>query len=190
MRQPTRRRLLVGVGSLGLGAVGARLWLAQGAAAPAVADRASPIEVPPTLHVLALPEYFALAAACERVFPRDGSPGAIDLGVPQYVDRALTVHPPLSWAAALRAGLARLDTDALRRFSVPFYRAKSADQDALLAAWESDADGDNATFVHNLVVATLEGALSPSTYGGNRGGAGWSSLAFPSDPFSSKPGAP
>ena len=35
-------------------------------------------------------EYDTVAAAVERICPRDEEPGAIDLGVPEYVDRALS----------------------------------------------------------------------------------------------------
>ena len=40
-------------------------------------------------------EYDAVAAAVERICPRDEEPGAIDLGVPEYIDRALST-PTLS----------------------------------------------------------------------------------------------
>jgi len=129
-------------------------------------------------------------AACERIFPRDASPGALDLGVPQYVDGAFDAHPLPPWTEGLRAGLARLDLQATRDFAAPFFHLGPKDQDALLTSWETDVDADNASFVRNLIVATLEGAFAAPAYGGNRDSAGWSSLGFPIDPFPPAKGAP
>jgi len=40
-------------------------------------------------------EYDSMAAACERILPRDQDPGAADANVPEYIDRMLQ-SPELS----------------------------------------------------------------------------------------------
>jgi gluconate 2-dehydrogenase gamma chain len=143
------------------------------------------------LRVLSAAEYFALAAVCERVYPRDESPGAQDLGIPTFIDAALARAGLPGWADGLLTALARLDAASLRRFGAAFGDARAADQEALLEAWAAEADGDNRQFIRNVVSAALEGALGDPTYGGNRGGAGWSSFGFQADPFApSKPAKP
>ena len=183
MSLPGRRRFLFGAGALGFGALGLRSRV-DPVVPPALARPTSAgIELPETLRVLSVPEYFTLSAACERIFPRDDAPGAIDLGAPVYIDRALAVRPLPVWADDFRGGLARLDADAMGRFGVSFAKARRSDQEAVLTDWEATAEPQNAAFFHNLVVATLEGALSDPIHGGNTAGAGWAELGFRADPF-------
>jgi hypothetical protein len=186
MKTPGRRQFLLGAGVAGLGALG--FFARGGAGARAAAAVAVPVEglafeLPETLQVLGVDEYLTLAAACERVFPRDDTPGANDLGVPAYVDRALTARPVPRWTEGFRTGLTRLDARAMSTFGAPFSKLPTAKQDALLAAWEASVEQDEATFVHALVTATMEGAFCDPVYGGNRGRAGWTELGFHIDPY-------
>jgi gluconate 2-dehydrogenase gamma chain len=182
MHLPSRRHVLFGAGSAGLTAA---LVVPLGRSRPraAATPSSSSIALPESLRVLTVAEFFALAAACERIFPRDELPGAIDLGVPQYVDKTLGTRPGPTWTEGMRAGLARLDAEAAKRFSMPFYRAQPADQDALLTDWEADIEAENVDFLRNLVMATLEGALGDPTYGGNVGSQGWTSFSLRPDNF-------
>jgi hypothetical protein len=52
-------------------------------------------------------ELRTLAAACERLIPSDETAGAVDAGVPEYIDRmlgAFLVDPPLIWAGGPSSG--------------------------------------------------------------------------------------
>jgi Gluconate 2-dehydrogenase subunit 3 len=52
-------------------------------------------------------EYRTLSAACERLIPADETPGAIDAGVPDYVDGLLAAFhfdPPRIWARGPTSG--------------------------------------------------------------------------------------
>jgi hypothetical protein len=52
-------------------------------------------------------EYRTLAAACERLIPSDETAGAVDAGVPDYIDRmlgAFEVDPPAIWAGGPTSG--------------------------------------------------------------------------------------
>jgi hypothetical protein len=141
---------------------------------------------PDDLQALNAVEYAVLVAASERIFPRDTTPGASDLGVASYVDAALARDIGPTWGDGFRDGLQRLDGDSLRRFSVPFVHMTSDEQDALLADWaarEEGARSDDARFVRSLIVATLEGALGDPVHGGNAKERGWRSLGLRADPF-------
>ena len=133
MSLPGRRRFLFGAGAVGLGLLGLRSRV-DPVVTPAFAlPTSAGIELPETLRVLSVPEYFTLSAACERVFPRDDTPGAIDLGAPVYIDRALAVRPLPVWADDFRGGLAR------RRRGRPSLRGALLEGPAL--GPRSDADG-------------------------------------------------
>ncbi|HLX87906.1 MAG TPA: gluconate 2-dehydrogenase subunit 3 family protein [Acidimicrobiales bacterium] len=52
-------------------------------------------------------EYRVLAAACARLIPSDGGPGALEAGVPDYIDTllgAFTFDPPRIWAGGPSSG--------------------------------------------------------------------------------------
>ncbi|HEY8088870.1 MAG TPA: gluconate 2-dehydrogenase subunit 3 family protein [Polyangiaceae bacterium] len=177
-----RRRFLLAAGAATFAALGAKVRF-DTPVAHASAEVLFHVDLPETLYVLSVAEYVTLAAACDRIFPRDDTPGAVDLGAPVYIDRALAERPPLPWADGFRAGLARLQADAMGRLGVPFGRASHADQETLLAERDASPDPEEARFLRSLVTATLEGALGDPAYGGNAAGAGWVELGFPVDPF-------
>lgn len=188
MSAPTRRQILMFALPAGFAAAGLATGLARGsrllsASADPSTGAPAPITLPPTLATLSLAEYVTLAAACERIFPRDETPGAIDLGVPLYVDRALAAKPRPGWSTGFRTGLARLDAAARDHFGAAFHRARIEDQQSLLSAWQEDDEDDNATVFRNLVVATLEGAFGDPTYGGNPERSTWTTFGIEVDPF-------
>src|SRR5262245_43585528 len=77
----------------------------------------------PRLAFLTDAEFATLEAACERILPRDDDPGAIDLGVPLYIDRALAGEDYRRQRDRFRAGLQALDGEARTRARRPFAEA-------------------------------------------------------------------
>lgn len=58
---------------------------------------------------LTVEEYTTLCAACDRLIPPDDTSGAVDGGVPDYIDGllgAFTVDPPRIWAGGPTSGRA------------------------------------------------------------------------------------
>src|SRR5215207_6925641 len=89
-----------------------------------------------TLLVLTPYEARTVAAVFEHLFPTDeNGPGAIDIGVLAYLDRALA-GAYRDKAEAYRLGLAALDLAARRRSGVPFANCSAEKQDALLTDLE------------------------------------------------------
>src|SRR5215217_9189623 len=89
-----------------------------------------------TLLVLTPYEARTAAAVFERLFPTDeSSPGAIEIGILTYLDRALA-GAYQDKAEAYRLGLAALDLAARRCSGIPFADSSAEMQDALIAELE------------------------------------------------------
>jgi len=132
-------------------------------------------------------EYLTLAAACERLFPRDDDPGAVDLNVPRYVDRQLVSDDFSGWQESFRVHLVDLDADAQSHHQRPFAQLKPEEQDAVIEGWAS-GPRERQSFMRRLMHLTLEGVFGDPSYGGNRDGKGWALVGFePSEP---RPGEP
>jgi gluconate 2-dehydrogenase gamma chain len=124
-------------------------------------------------------EYAVVAAAAERVLPKDGDPGALDANVPAYIDRALQAPELAQMRRDFLQGVAALERRAHRMFQAGFAQATAAQQDELLAIFKDSPPGSGeAHFFELLVVLTLEGFLGDPSYGGNKNGVGWALVGF------------
>jgi len=117
----------------------------------------------------------ALVAATERILP-----GAIEAGVPEYMDYWLSRQPfavAPDWKPLLKVGAVHLDRIARADFKRAFADCKPEEQDAVLARFqqgEVKAKRFNSqAFFQRLVTLTLEGYLGDPKYGGNRDWMGW-----------------
>lgn len=184
MGRPNRREFVkqvtvVGFGSYLAVAVGAcRRPNAQGT------DDAAPSPRPSGgAPVSFTPDKFAtLTAACERILPRDEDPGAIDLGVPGYIDHAVADPGIAPWRDVLDKLLPVLDRQSKKRYGGKlFHEAQPGEQDALLASWQTGAQGERFFFTV-LLALVFEGAFGDPKYGGNRGGQGFAMIGFTPGP--------
>ncbi|QDH24422.1 gluconate 2-dehydrogenase subunit 3 family protein [Neokomagataea tanensis] len=152
-------------------------------------------------------EYAFLLAATERLFPKDhNGPGALELGVAEFIDRQMQTpygegdnwymsgpfkqgpanlgyQLPLVPRALYRQGIAALDTYVRQQYGSSFVTLPSAKQDIVLTALEGGSLQLQAipgrAFFEQLRTNTLEGAFADPLYGGNRGLGGWLMLGFP-----------
>lgn len=124
-------------------------------------------------------EYDTVAAAVERICPRDEEPGAIDLGVPEYIDRALAT-PTLSHVRDdFVRGTEALMRRAGTRHRKPFASLTASEQDALLTEFkESPAGSGEAHYWTVLIGLTMEGLFGDPVHGGNKAGRGWELIGF------------
>jgi gluconate 2-dehydrogenase gamma chain len=173
--KPTRREA---VQVLGWSALGGYVALATGCKSRR--DDAPGAPAPAGLRALTAGEFATMAAVAECIFPRDHDPGANDLGVPAYIDRALADHHDDEFRASIQDGLARLDADAVREHGHAFHQLAQA-QDGFLRGWTVRARANQVFFAH-AVRLTLEGAFGAPSHGGNKDGAGWRLLGFDGDP--------
>ena len=152
-------------------------------------------EVPPTQaltssHKTFTNEEFAIvAAAAERILPKDEDVGALDCNVPDYIDRVLQTPQLSQMKEQFVPGVMALNRRAQRLVKTNFVAATAAQQDQVLTSFKNSGErtGENK-FYEILVVLTLEGYLGDPSYGGNKDRAGWGVVGFkyvdhmPADP--------
>jgi gluconate 2-dehydrogenase gamma chain len=125
-----------------------------------------------------------IAALTERLMPgAPGKPGAIDAGVTNYIDLALS-GPYEYQQYFYRCGLAQLDAHCKQAYGKAFRNLSADQQDETIAALQQ---GKAAEFVWPTAQAffitvrthTMEGMFADPIYGGNRNFAGWRLVGFP-----------
>ena len=209
----SRRRLLTA------GAVITAVPIASAATAAALGGRDVPFQegqanAPAAVDTGATWTWFTeleaafINAAVARLIPADDlGPGAVEAGVPTFIDRQLAGpygrgerwymqgpwsagQPTQGWQTRLtpaglyRAGIKAVDAAVVRESrGGSFARLAASDQDAFLARMEKGdvaLDGiDAKAFFAQLLQNTLEGFWSDPIYGGNRDMAGWKLIGFP-----------
>ena len=133
-----------------------------------------------------------IEAAVARLIPKDElGPGAVEAGVPAFIDRQLAG----AWGAGARLYRsgpwregsksqgyqlpftpAELFRGTLRELDVARFQGLSpGEQDEFLRALEKD----RPDFFESLLELTVEGFFCDPVYGGNRGMAGWKLIGFP-----------
>ncbi len=182
---------------------------------PAVGDpaRSAPQPATPTQDNYQ-PRYFTAAewafvkAACARIIPNDANgPGALELGVPQYIDRQMgTAYgdaglwymsgpffegaPEFGYQSALtpkqqyRLGIKAIEAWCSKTHSKAFADLTPAEQDdALKKAEAGDIKADDCSpktfFTAFLLKNVQEGYFCDPMYGGNRGMAAWKMIGHP-----------
>ena len=178
-------------------------------------DRPNRIDDRPGYIFLSAPEAAFVEAAVARLIPSDSTgPGAIEAGVPRFIDRQLAgpygagdhfylqgpfpkALPTQGWQMASPAEVYRTAIPAIDRWSTASYGAAfaaldPAAQDRALKALEAGkADlgpGTNAkAFFPLLLQNTIEGYFSDPIYGGNRNLAAWRMIGFPGVRYDHRP---
>ncbi len=79
----------------------------------------------------------------EQIIPRTDTPGAIDVGVPAYMDKCLAGFYKDKERGIVRAGLARVDKDAQAKGGKTFSELSSDDQVALMKVYDKEAYEQN-----------------------------------------------
>jgi len=90
-------------------------------------------------------EYATVRVLAELVIPRDGrSGGALDAGVPEFMDFILNENPGMQ--TAFRGGMAWLDTESRERFGQEFADLADARRRAILddIAWPGRAKAEHS----------------------------------------------
>lgn len=163
-------------------------------------------DYPPSFFTPA--EWTFLNAACARLIPRDDNgPGAIELGVPQYIDRQMgtpwaegglwymqgpfvEAKPEFGYQSALtpkqqyRLGIKAIDEAVRAGGGKSFAGLPPAEQDEWLKRIEkgevsSDQLSLKTFFTSFLLKNTLEGYFGDPLYGGNKDMAGWKLIGHP-----------
>jgi gluconate 2-dehydrogenase gamma chain len=183
---PSRRRLFRAAGATGL------------AAALPLPAAAQPKPRPAYTFFNANEAAF-IEAAVARLIPNDElGPGALEAGVPTFIDRQLAgawgAGERLYRSGPWREGTpsqgyqlpftpAELFRNALRAVEPAFAKLPPQKQDEYLEGLEKDKRDlggvPSRDFFDALLEITLEGFFSDPVYGGNRDMAGWKLIGFP-----------
>jgi gluconate 2-dehydrogenase gamma chain len=125
----------------------------------------------------------ALRAFAAQILPSEnGAPGAEALGAAYFVDHAFGMPFFADSVPLIRSGLADLDARAISEYRRrDFAAAPDEDQLAIMRSIESTPFFVSA---RNLIII---GAFADPSYGGNRGGAGWSLLGVEHRPSYAAP---
>ncbi|HEV6968267.1 gluconate 2-dehydrogenase subunit 3 family protein [Roseateles sp.] len=210
----TRRRLLLTAGAA------APLATVAGAAViqrempwePGTADRPAATDGPQggavAWQFFNAAEAAFVEAAVAQLIPRDElGPGAVEVGVPAFIDRQLGgdygsgarwymqgpwaegestqgYQSRLTPAGLYRLAIREIDAAVAREGGAPaFARLASADRDTWLHRMEDGKlelpTADAKAFFQLLHQNTLEGFWADPVYGGNRDMAGWTLIGFP-----------
>lgn len=202
-----KRRIFLKVSGASAALVpGATEVLAQKAPKPAAPAPSSDAGATTYLFFHA-PEAAFVEAAVTRLIPPDElGPGALQAGVPNYIDRQLhgawgagerlyrsgpwqagtpqqgyqlPFTPAELWRTALRA----IDADLQQNGGTPFHQLQGPQQDAYLTqlqTGEQDLGGVPCkVFFETLLAMTIEGYFSDPVYGGNKDMAAWAMIGFP-----------
>ena len=153
-------------------------------------------------------DFAALAAATERIYPEDDNgPGAIELGVPYFIDNQLygtwgtngtdyrmgpyepmasDTHgrqEKLDRGEMFLLGIRRLREYALEEHDEEFVKLDGEIQDEILRAFESgdvDVPGMRSeAFFTLLRNTTIEGVYADPVYGSNKNMEGWKMIQYP-----------
>jgi gluconate 2-dehydrogenase gamma chain len=149
-----------------------------------------------------------ITAATARLIPADDlGPGAVEAGVPAFLDRQLAgpygrgerwymqgpwspglptqgYQTRLTPAGMYRAAIKAIDAAVVRESRAgSFAKLAAADQDTFLQRLDEGDVGldgaDGKAFFAQLLQNTLEGFWSDPIYGGNRDMVGWKLIGFP-----------
>jgi gluconate 2-dehydrogenase gamma chain len=83
-------------------------------------------------------EMATVTAMADQIIPKTDTPGALDVGVPAFIDRMLTGYYPQRERDVMRAGLKGADDDARKLRGVPFAQLSGAEQVELMKAYDRE----------------------------------------------------
>jgi gluconate 2-dehydrogenase gamma chain len=153
-------------------------------------------------------EWTFINAAVDRLIPAEGEgPGAVESGVPEFIDRQLELpyghgayfymrgpfqpNAPAELGYQLRhtprelyrLGIAATDGACKQRWSKTFAELDVPHQEAFLTLLETGTSGipgpEPSAFFAQLLGNTREGYFADPLYGGNRNMAAWRMIGFP-----------
>jgi gluconate 2-dehydrogenase gamma chain len=164
MGDTNRRELLksLGVATAGVVAIGAgNAWAEDGPLAAAIHHHmetsAAQPAVPAHPRFFQAREFSTVERLADLILPSDGTPGAKDAGVAEFLDFYLAGSPE-SAQKQFHQGLKELDAAASAKLGHPFVELSGAQQTQLLeAVWPPASTGELASFLPNVRRLTVFG---------------------------------
>lgn len=151
-REALRRASLL----LGVAFTPSILAAAAGVASPVAAGAKS---------ALADADRARVAALAERLLPRTDTPGALDAGVPAFIERMVDAYFTDRERETFLGGLSQVDALSRSRAGADFVRLRPEQQDLVLTALAEAAVGQGVTFYSLLREATIVGYFTSELVG-------------------------
>lgn len=107
----------------------------------------------------------SVAAAAERILPKSDTPGAIDVGVPAFIDLMLAAYVLPADREMFMAGLANLEQRSRTTHRRGFAELGAAEQDALLRTIAGESQGKDKSFFALLKELTIVGYFTSAPVG-------------------------
>ncbi|MBC7367409.1 MAG: gluconate 2-dehydrogenase subunit 3 family protein [Undibacterium sp.] len=107
------------------------------------------------------------AAIAERILPRTETPGALDVGVPAFIDLMVGKYFSAGEQQMFAAGLAEFDAASVAKHRLTFAGLSAAQQDALLMELAVAAQEKEKTFCHQIRELTVVGYFTSEKVGRN-----------------------
>jgi gluconate 2-dehydrogenase gamma chain len=126
-------------------------------------------------------QWATLQIVVDRILPKDQDPGAVDLGVPTYLDGMLQNAELDFLKRPLVTLLDGVERTAQQKSSRAFVVLTGEEQDEILTVWQKGQPGERHAF-EVLLALTFEGAFGDPKYGGNRDGKGFLMVGFTPGP--------
>jgi len=142
---------------------------------PSRVARGPKVELPAVQH-LNPDEVPLLAAVCDTILPSDDDPGAVELGVVQFIDRRLGQSGGDS--SGFSDSLKHLHQWCVESQKKGFLQLSQPRRERALLAYASEGGPEAKQFVSSLIEMTVTGAFADPSYGGNRDRAGWKLVGF------------
>ena len=103
-------------------------------------------------------DYETISKLAELIIPRTDTPGAIDAGVPHWIDRQVAAEPELQ--EKFKQGLAYLTEQAHALNGPAFTALTESQQTAILQTLSTDVDTANSSFFQTIKDLTIDGYYS------------------------------
>jgi hypothetical protein len=112
-------------------------------------------------------QFKTLAAIADRILPPTDTPGALDVGVPAFVDLIYGEYLTPAEKRVLATGLAGVDTASAKKHRRPFSELKPAEQDAMLKEIAIASQKKEKTFFHLIKELVVLGYFTSEPIGRN-----------------------
>jgi hypothetical protein len=106
-----------------------------------------------------------VAAVAERLLPRTDTPGALDAGVPAFIERMVNAYFTDRERNLFRDGIPELEALSQSRAGASFVRLRPEQQDAVLSALAEASVGRGTTFYSLVREATIVGYFTSELVG-------------------------
>ncbi|MCC7009190.1 MAG: gluconate 2-dehydrogenase subunit 3 family protein [Acidobacteria bacterium] len=154
------RREAIRRAALAVGVVVSPAWLASVDGSPAVPEAQAAAGLSGSQMTLT-------AAIAERILPRTSTPGAIDAGVPAFIDVLYRQFMTPEERARFADGLAAVDQASRAARGVPFASLAAGDQDEILRGVARASEREPNSFFLQIRSATILGYFTSEEVGKN-----------------------